>query len=67
MLRDTNPKHWKLLIFYYNPGEPSLFAAKRSGPPFALNFANPTSWSIATAIGVLAAIVAVIRTFHLAH
>jgi uncharacterized membrane protein len=46
MLRDKNPKHWKLLVFYYDPDEPRLFVAKRTGSPIALNFAKPMAWVI---------------------
>ena len=46
MLRDTNPKHWKLLVFYYNPDQPRLFVAKRYGSPVTLNFAGPMAWAI---------------------
>ncbi|QMV18898.1 hypothetical protein GOB94_09585 [Granulicella sp. 5B5] len=46
MLRDRNPKHWKLLVFYCNPEQPRLFVAKRSGSPITLNFAKPMAWAI---------------------
>jgi uncharacterized membrane protein len=46
MLRDKNPKHWKLWIFYYNPDEPRLFVAKRYGSPMTPNFARPMAWTI---------------------
>ena len=45
--RDTNPAHWKLLIFYYNPDEPHLLVPKRTGLPITLNFAHPAAWAIA--------------------
>jgi uncharacterized membrane protein len=60
MLRDKNPKHWKLLVFYYNPDEPRIFMAKRYGTPITLNFAKPMAWAIVGltfAIPVLGAIV----------
>jgi uncharacterized membrane protein len=44
MLRDRNPQHWKLLIFYYNSENPRLFVPKRTGIPFTLNFARPMAW-----------------------
>ena len=46
MHMDTNPQHWKLLVFYYNPENPSLLVAKRTGIPFTLNFAKPAAWMI---------------------
>jgi uncharacterized membrane protein len=50
MLRDRNPKHWKLLVFYYNPDEPRLLVAKRTGAPVTLNFAKPMAWAIVALI-----------------
>ncbi|HEY1744536.1 MAG TPA: hypothetical protein VGG18_15315, partial [Granulicella sp.] len=41
-----NPQHWKLLVFYYNPDQPRLFVAKRTGTPVTLNFAKPMAWAI---------------------
>ncbi len=46
MLRDQDPSHWKLLVFYYNPAEPRLLVAKRTGTPLTLNFARPMAWAI---------------------
>jgi len=42
--RDSDPHHWKLLIFYYNPADPRLFVPKRTGLPVTLNFARPAAW-----------------------
>jgi uncharacterized membrane protein len=47
MLRDRDPKHWKFLVFYYNPDTSRLFVAKRYGTPLTLNFARPMAWVIA--------------------
>lgn len=41
---DSNPSHWKLLIFYYNPDNPYLFVSRRTGLAVTLNFARPTAW-----------------------
>lgn len=60
MQRDSNPQHWKLLVFYYNPENPNLFVAKRTGIPFTLNFAKPLAWmimGITVALIVFAALV----------
>ena len=46
MDRDTNPQHWKLSVFYYDPENPRLFVPKRTGMPFTLNFAKPAAWAI---------------------
>jgi len=53
--KDTNPAHWKLVAFYYNPDEPRLFVPKRTGIKFTLNFARPGAWVI---IGTIAALIA---------
>jgi uncharacterized membrane protein len=64
MLRDKNPKHWKLLVFYYNPDEPRLFVAKRYGTPVTLNFARPMAWAVvATSLAIMST-GAIINTFH---
>jgi len=57
---DKNPKHWKLLIFYYNPDEPRLWYP----PPMTLNYARTMAWAIVIPL-VLLAIVAIIIRFHL--
>jgi uncharacterized membrane protein len=67
MLRDKNPKHWKLLVFYYNPVEPRLFVAKRYGPPVTLNFARPMAWAIAGVILAIPITGAVIGIVHSAR
>lgn len=61
MFRDTNPKHWQVFAFYYNPDNPRLFVAKRIGLGWTLNFARPMAWvlsfgSIAITIGVIVAL-----------
>jgi len=64
MIRDRNPKHWKLLIFYYNPDESHLFVAKRYGTPITLNFARPMAWVIVGltfAIPIIGAMIAIVR------
>jgi uncharacterized membrane protein len=67
MIRDKNPKHWKLLVFYYNPDEPRLFVAKRTGNPATLNFANPMAWAIVAITLTIPTIGLVIDKFHLVH
>jgi uncharacterized membrane protein len=65
MLRDRNPKHWKLLIFYYNPDESRLFVAKRYGSPITLNFAKPMAWAIVgltLAIPIIGAIIDIVHS-----
>jgi uncharacterized membrane protein len=65
MLRDRNPKHWKLSIFYYNPNEPHLFVAKRLGTPATLNFAKPMAWAITAMILAIPIIGLIIDKVHL--
>lgn len=64
MLRDRNPTHWKLLIFYYNPEEARLLVAKKSGLPFTLNFAKPMAWAITAIIIAAVTAFAVINNVH---
>ena len=63
MLRDTNPRHWKLLIFYFNPAEPRLFVPKRTGLPFTLNFARPMAWAITAIILAILVTMAVVNNY----
>jgi uncharacterized membrane protein len=58
MFRDTDPQHWKLLIFYYNQENPRIFVSKRTGLPVTLNFARPMAWVLSA--GILAALVAAV-------
>ena len=59
--RDTDPAHWKLVVFYFNPGEPKLFVRSRAGTAFTLNFAKPAAWVIAAAIVALIAFASVVN------
>lgn len=67
MIRDRNPKHWKLLVFYYNPDSPRLWVAKRSGAPLTLNFARPAAWLIASIPVAVVLIEAALGSFHHIH
>ena len=64
MLIDKNPKHWKFLVFYYNPDESGLFVAKRSGLGFTLNFANPIVWATVALTLAIVTIVAIVNNAH---
>jgi uncharacterized membrane protein len=59
MWRDTNPQHWKLLVFYYNPENPRLLVPKWTGLPFTLNFARPMAWVVTGSIVALLAFAAI--------
>ena len=67
MLRDRDPKHWKLLVFYYNPDEPRLLVAKRYGAPWTFNFARPMAWVIVGAILATPTLGVILDHFHLVH
>jgi uncharacterized membrane protein len=67
MLRDKNPKHWKLLVFYYNPDESRLFVARRIGGPITLNFARPMAWALVCAPLAIITIGAIIDSLHFAR
>jgi uncharacterized membrane protein len=65
MLIDKDPKHWRLLVFYYNPDESRLFVAKKSGLPFTLNFAKPMAWAITALALAIVTVVAITNNFRL--
>ena len=65
MVKDSNPQHWKLVVFYYNPETPRLFVAKRYGSPLTLNFARPMAWVIAASPVAVAVVGAVLVHLHL--
>jgi uncharacterized membrane protein len=65
MLIDKNPKHWKLLVFYYNPDESRLFVPKMTGLAFPfLNFAKPMAWVITALTLAIVTIVAIVNNVH---
>jgi uncharacterized membrane protein len=64
MLRDKNPKHWKLVIFYYNPDESRLFVPKRTEIPFTLDFAKPMAWAILAVTLAMVTMAAIINNAH---
>lgn len=43
---------WVLGMFYYNPGDPSVFVEKRAGIGYTLNFARPLAWLFVGAVVV---------------
>lgn len=67
MLRDRDPQHWKLGIFYYNPNQSRLFVAKRDGLPMTLNFARPIAWAITAILPAVAIVGFVFDKFHSAR
>jgi uncharacterized membrane protein len=49
----TLDQHWKLGLFYFNPGDPALLVEKRMGVGYTLNYARGVAWVI-TALILLA-------------
>jgi len=49
----TADEHWKMGLFYYNPGDPSLFIEKRFGIGYTMNMARPVVWGMLGALLVL--------------
>ena len=42
----TSDRYWKAGMFYYNPGDPAIFVAKRVGIGYTMNFASTWAWVI---------------------
>lgn len=55
---------WVLGLFYYNPGDPSVFVEKRAGIGYTLNYARPIAWIFTVGIAVFL-IVVLAFSFHL--
>lgn len=49
---------WVLGLFYYNPGDPSVFVEKRSGIGYTVNFGHPLGWAFF--LGIIAFVVLVL-------
>jgi uncharacterized membrane protein len=64
MIRDNNPRHWKFLVFYYNPDQRRLFVAKRYGTPLTLNFARPMAWAITAMVLAIPTVGSVLIKLH---
>lgn len=48
MNKDSDPKHWKLGIFYYNPDNPSESVDRRRGVGSTINFGSKVGrWIVA--------------------
>lgn len=43
-------RFWRWGLFYYNPGDPTLFIQHRAGPGYTVNFANFLSWPLTLAV-----------------
>jgi uncharacterized membrane protein len=46
--------YWKAGLFYYNPGDPALFVAKRMGIGYTVNFAHKVVWLLLAGILIAA-------------
>lgn len=51
---------WVLGLFYYNPGDPSVFVEKRSGIGYTVNFGHPLGWVFLLGIIVVVVLVLVL-------
>lgn len=47
---------WKAGVFYFDPADPALFAEKRFGVGYTLNFARPVAWLIIAVVFLLPAL-----------
>jgi uncharacterized membrane protein len=61
----TEDRFWKLGIFYFNHGDPSVMVEKRFGIGYTVNFARPAAWAIT--LIPLAAVLAVATTIAIRH
>ncbi|MFT9078336.1 DUF5808 domain-containing protein [Ethanoligenens sp.] len=55
---------WVLGMFYYNPGDPSVFVEKRAGIGYTMNFARPLAWVFLVGI-VVFVIGTLVFSFHI--
>lgn len=46
MLLADDDAYWKLGLFYYNPGDASLFLPQRFGFGWTVNWARPVAWAV---------------------
>ena len=46
ILRDANPNHWRLGMFYFNSEDRRLFVPQRYGYGWTPNFANFWVWLV---------------------
>jgi uncharacterized membrane protein len=61
----TEDRFWKLGVFYFNRGDPSVMVEKRFGIGYTVNFAHPVAWVII--LLPLFAVVAVTTTIAVRH
>jgi uncharacterized membrane protein len=53
---DTTPNEcWKGGVIYYNPDDPALFVARRTGIGYTFNFGNRWSWALALGLALIIA------------
>lgn len=52
--------YWKLGLFYYNPGDASLFLPQRSGFGWTVNWARPAVWAVMAGFVVATALFVVL-------
>ena len=52
--------YWKLGLFYYSPGDASLFLPQRSGFGWTVNWARPAVWAVMAGFVVATALFVVL-------
>ncbi len=57
----TPDRNWKLGVFYVNREDPALIVEKRFGIGWTLNFGNPLSWLVVTAVGSVPLLLQLVR------
>ena len=60
MLLADDDAYWKLGLFYYNPGDASLFLPQRSGLGWTVNWARPAAWAVMAGFAVATALFVVL-------
>ena len=61
----TADHYWKLGLMYFNRNDPALFAEKRFGVGYTLNFGHPGTWVfLALVVAVFVAIILIVPSHH---
>lgn len=55
-------EHWKLGVFYFNPGDSSLWVCERFGVGWTMNFARPAAWAFAVGFALVTVVFIVVIT-----
>ena len=60
MILADDDAYWKLGLFYFNPGDASLFLPQRSGFGWTVNWARPAAWAVMAGFAVATALFVVL-------